>query len=116
MYVTSFQQLTRDISTNLVSMRSGLPEVMQAFSSLGASAMATGSLDAKTKELIALAIGVACRCDGCIGFHCKALVALGATLDEVRETLGISVYMGGGPSLMYSANAIAAFEEFSNMK
>ena len=70
-------------------------------------------LDEKTKELIAVAIAVATRCDGCIGFHVKALVRLGATKEELNETLNMSVYLGGGPSLMYAANALAAFEEFS---
>jgi AhpD family alkylhydroperoxidase len=61
---------------------------------------------------MALALGVAARCDGCIGFHAEALVKLGATRAEVEETLGMAVYMGGGPSLMYAADAIAAFEQF----
>lgn len=56
------------------------------------------------------------RCDGCIGFHAKALVGLGATRGEVMETLGMCVYMGGGPSLMYAAAAIAAYEEFGGEK
>lgn len=43
----------------------------------------------------------------------QSLVKLGATKADVEETLGMAVYMGGGPSLMYAANAIAAFEEFS---
>mgnify|MGYP000949329364 CR=1 FL=1 len=71
-----------------------------------------GALDEKTKELIAMAIGVASRCDGCLGFHAKALVRLGATPQEFREMLGVAVYMGGGPSLMYAANAQAAYDEF----
>ena len=77
------------------------------------AAMAAGALDEKTKELIAMAIGVAARCDGCLGFHAKALVRLGATPEEFQEMLGIAVYMGGGPSLMYAAHALEAFEEFS---
>jgi hypothetical protein len=52
------------------------------------------------------------RCDGCIGFHTEALVRLGATREEVEETLGMTIYMGGGPSLMHAADAISAFEEF----
>ena len=73
---------------------------------------ANGALDKKTKELIALAIGIATRCDGCIGFHTEALVKLRATRQEVEEVLGMAVYMGGGPSLMYAADAISAFEQF----
>ena len=60
----------------------------------------------KTKELIALALGVAAHCDGCIGFHTEALIRLGASRQEVEETLGMAVYMGGGPSLMYAADAL----------
>jgi len=70
-------------------------------------------LDKKTKELIALALSVASRCDPCIGFHAQTLVKLGATRQEVDETLGVAVYMGGGPSMMYAASAIAAFDEFA---
>lgn len=106
-----YQALTRQISANLAPMRSKQPALMQAFGALGKSALAAGALDAKTKELIALAIGVAARCDGCIGFHTQALARLGATHEELREMLGVAVYMGGGPSLMYAANAMAAFEE-----
>ncbi|MCY1465940.1 alkylhydroperoxidase AhpD family core domain protein [compost metagenome] len=75
--------------------------------------MAGGALDPKTKELIALAVGVAARCDGCIGFHTKALARLGATTGEVHEALGVAIYMGGGPTAMYAANAVAAFQEFA---
>ena len=67
----------------------------------------------KTKELIALAIAVTQRCDPCIGFHMKAAVKYGATREEIAEMLGMCVYMGGGPALMYAADAMAAFEEFS---
>jgi AhpD family alkylhydroperoxidase len=85
---------------------------MQGFSALAQAASREGALDKKTKELMALALGVAARCDGCIGFHAEALVRLGATREEVEETLGMAVYMGGGPSLMYAADAIAAYEQF----
>ena len=78
------------------------------------AATSDGVLSKKTKELIALAIGVSVRCDGCIGFHTKALVDLGATREEVEEALGMAVYMGGGPSLMYAADAMLAFEQFNN--
>ena len=89
---------------------------MQGFSAMAKGATADGVLDKKTKELIALAIGVSTRCDGCIGFHTKALVELGATQQEVEETLAMAIYMGGGPSLMYAADAMQAFEQFSESK
>lgn len=89
---------------------------MRAFSALAQAATREGALDTQTKELIALAIGVIIHCDGCIGFHTEALVKLGATRSEVEEVLGMAVYMGGGPSLMYAADAISDYEEFENRK
>lgn len=108
-----YRDLTQSVSAGLSTLRTSTPEVMKSFNDLGKSATASGVLDAKTKELIALALSVAARCDPCIGFHAKALVKLGATRQEVDETLGVTTYMGGGPSLMYAANAIAAYEEFA---
>ena len=102
--------ITKRISGELRKLRQDIPDTMKAFSALAQAAGRDGALD--TKELIALAIAIATRCDGCIGFHTEALVRLGATRQEVEETLGMTVYMGGGPSLMYAADAISAFEEF----
>ena len=111
--IDSYTDLTRAVSKNLTPLRTHNAELMQGFGALSRAALAPGALDEKTKELIAMAIGVASRCDACLGFHAKALVRLGATPEEFREMLGVAVYMGGGPSLMYAANALAAFEEFS---
>jgi AhpD family alkylhydroperoxidase len=108
-----YRDLTQTVSAGLASLRSGTPEVMKSFSELGRHATSSGALDHKTKELIALALGVAARCDPCIAFHMQTLVKLGVTRQEVEETLGVTTYMGGGPSLMYAANAVAAFQEFS---
>ncbi len=108
----NYAELIKRISGDLKKLRNDIPETMQAFSALAKAATRDGALDKKTKELIALAIGIATRCDGCIGFHTEALVRLGATRQEVEETLGMAVYMGGGPSLMYAADAISAYEQF----
>ena len=108
----NYIEITRRISTELKKLRKEIPETMQGFSALAKAATSDGALDKKTKELIALALGVAAHCDGCIGFHAQALVKLRATRQEIEETLGMAVYMGGGPSLMYAADAIAAFEQF----
>ncbi len=109
----TYRELTQTVSSRLASLRSSTPEVMKSFSALGHAATASGVLDKKTKELIALALSVAARCDPCIGFHAQTLVKLGATRQEIDETLGVTTYMGGGPSLMYAASAVAAFDEFS---
>jgi AhpD family alkylhydroperoxidase len=111
--VDSYKEYTRDISKHIGKLRKAEPEAMAGFSQMATAAGANGALDVKTKELIALAIGVATRCDGCIGFHTKKLVELGTPYEELTEMLAMSVYMGGGPSLMYAANTLKAFEEFS---
>ena len=67
-------------------------------------------------ELIALAIGVTQRCSGCIGFHIKALHKLECTRAELEEMLSVCVYMGGGPALMYAAEAITAWEKMTPVK
>ena len=110
----NYSELTKRISADLRKLRKDIPDTLQAFSALAQAASRDGALDKKTKELIALAIGVATRCDGCIGFHTEALVKLGATLEEVEETLGMAVYMGGGPALMYAADAVGAFQQFQD--
>jgi AhpD family alkylhydroperoxidase len=107
-----YSEFTKRISGDLKKLRKDIPDTMQAFSALAQAATRDGALNKTTKELIALALGVAARCDGCIGFHTEALVKLGATRQEVGETLGMAVYMGGGPSLMYAADAISAYEQF----
>lgn len=112
----SYKDIIADTSANLAKLRKGVPEVMQGFSALAGAAGKAGALDDKSKELIAMALSVAARCDPCLGYHAKALVKLGASRAEVEEMLGMCVYMGGGPSLMYAAAALAAYEEFGGEK
>lgn len=107
-----YNEITKDLSSSLEQLRKEIPDVMNGFSTLAQSATKEGALDKKTKELIALAIGITSHCDGCIGFHVKALVKLGITREEFLELLGMTIYMGGGPALMYAADALRAFEEF----
>ncbi len=109
----NYPEITKRISSNMKTLRSDIGDTMQGFSALAKAATADGALDKKTKELIALAIGISTRCDGCIGFHTEALVRLGATREEIEETLGMAIYMGGGPSLMYAADAMLAYEQYT---
>jgi AhpD family alkylhydroperoxidase len=109
----AYADITAEINRGILKLRQGAPDAMAGFSALSAGALKAGALSGLEKELIALAIGVAGHCDGCIGFHAKALVRLGAGREEVIEALAVAVYMGGGPSLMYAANAVQAFDEFA---
>lgn len=106
-----YREITRSLSESIAKLHRDIPDTMKGFSMMTQAAGKEGALDKKTKELIALALGVASRCDGCIGFHTQKLSKLGATREEIVETLGMAIYMGGGPSLMYAAEAIDAFEQ-----
>jgi AhpD family alkylhydroperoxidase len=108
----SFKSITHDISKQLTPFRKEVTELMAGFDAMAKSAMAEGALSALHKELIATAIAVSTRCDGCIGYHVRSLVRLGVTREQLNEMLAVTVYMGGGPSLMYAADVLQAFEEF----
>ncbi len=108
-----FQQITRGVSSSLRGLRKSKPDLMGSFDAMADAALRDGALDKTTKELIALALGVAGHCDACIGFHVQALVRLGASREAIEEALGVAVYMGGGPSLMYAADALAAYEQLT---
>ena len=100
------------MSSPLKELRGGASEVMKGFAAVARAALETKALDTKTKELIALGIAVATRCDACIAFHAEAAVRQGATRDEIMETVGTAIYMGAGPSVMYAAQAVEAFDQF----
>lgn len=103
----SFMKETMD---NIGSLAREIPATVKGFNQMGAAAKTSGALDEKTKEIMALGIAIATRCDSCIGFHVKALIRLGITRAELCEALAMATYMGGGPSYAYSAKALAAYD------
>lgn len=109
-------KITVDFTDLIQKVRAGAPDTTKAFSALARSALQANALDTKTKELIALAIAVAIRCEACIAFHAESAVKQGATREEVLETMGMAIYMGAGPSLMYAAEALEAYDQFAAKK
>ncbi|MFI6368175.1 carboxymuconolactone decarboxylase family protein [Nocardia sp. NPDC050630] len=93
-------------------LRRAIPDVYAGYKQLHDAALAAGVLDAKTKELIALAIAVSKECDGCIAAHAHAAVRNGATPAEAAEAIGVTFLMNGGPATVYGARAYAAITEF----
>jgi AhpD family alkylhydroperoxidase len=89
-----------------------IPEVMSGFSALHKASITDGALSAKTKELIALGIAITVRCDGCIAYHVHDALSSGATSQEILETIGVAVLMGGGPAVVYGSEAMEALEQF----
>lgn len=93
-------------------LRELIPDVYKGFGGLHAAAFKAGALDAKTKELVALAIAITTHCDGCIAAHAKGVARNGATDEEVAELIGVTISMNGGPGTVYGPRAFAAFREF----
>ena len=89
------------------------PGMMQAFGKLQGETMRPGALDRKTKELMSLAIAIAGKCEGWVTFHTHDALRAGATRQEVEETIGVAVMMGGGPAVVYGCEAYEALEQFA---
>ena len=82
-----------------------------AFRELVKATGTDGALSHRQKELIALGIAIATRCEGCIVFHTRALVRLGASREEILETIGVAIEMGGGPASIYGAEALECYDQ-----
>jgi AhpD family alkylhydroperoxidase len=95
------------------SLRQRIPEVYDGFNAMSRAATAEGELSTAMKEVIALVIGVAHQCDGCVSAHARKAARRGATPDQVAEALGVAIFMMGGPGTVYAAKAWDAFTEFS---
>ncbi len=111
-----WQELITGMNGGMKKLREGAPEVMKGFSALGQGAFGGQALDHKTKELVALALGVAARCAPCIAYHAQAAAKQGATREEALEVIGMAIYMGAGPNAMYAAQALEAFDQLNNVK
>ncbi|MCB5195262.1 carboxymuconolactone decarboxylase family protein [Deefgea salmonis] len=108
----SYKQLVQDISGKLREFAKEIPETQQGFMQTAKATHTEGALSKKHKELMAMSIAIAARCQGCLGFHAQACVKLGVTRAEFMEMLQVAIYMGGGPSVMTGAEALLAFEEY----
>jgi AhpD family alkylhydroperoxidase len=108
-----WQDLINNINIGVKTLRQGAPDVMKSFSEMAKAAHGGEALDGKTKELIALALGVNTRCAPCIAYHAEAAAKLGASRAEVLETMAMAIYMGAGPSVMYAAQALEAFDQLA---
>ena len=104
----------RELSPQHRELRRAIPDVYAGFGELSRAAFADGVLDRRTKELIALAIGVVEGCDGCIASHAQAAARAGATRQEAAEAIGVTFLMHGGPATIYGARAYDVFCEFAD--
>lgn len=102
-----------DTRNQLRTLNKSIPETAKAFGALGKTVKEGGVLEFKTKEFIALGIAVSSKCEACIALHIDTLVRVGASREEISDVLGMTIQMGGGPSMMYAAKALECFDELS---
>jgi AhpD family alkylhydroperoxidase len=107
------QNVEKDFKITLGVMRKEVPEATEAFLNLLRSVHRGGAVSIKEKELISLGISLYARCESCIILHTKSALEAGATKEELMETCGVAVMMGGSPIVSYVSTLLKAFEKFS---
>ncbi|TWU44421.1 Alkyl hydroperoxide reductase AhpD [Novipirellula aureliae] len=110
----AFPEQLETIRSGMRALSKSQPATMKSFSALHAASSGSGALDSKTKELIALAIAVTARCDGCIAYHTHDVLEAGASREEIMEALSVAILMGGGPSVIYATHVVEAMDQFEN--
>ncbi|QVL17158.1 carboxymuconolactone decarboxylase family protein [Pseudomonas qingdaonensis] len=106
-----WKQTRKEINSRLVQLNGLSPETLKGMASLGNAGAKTNYLDAKTRELISLAVAVTTRCNGCIAFHAAEAKKIGVTTEEVSEALGVAINMNAGAALVYSTHVLDAFDK-----
>ena len=108
-----YKALAADVDARAVELFKAAPGPMRAFRGLMDAATTDGALNPATKELMAVAIAIATHCEGCIVFHVRAAAKHGANRDQLADTIGVAIEMGGGPAAVYGADALAAFDQLA---
>lgn len=108
----SFEEHRRVLGRRIKQLRASTPEAIAGFDELRVAALAGGVVDGRVKELVALGIAITSGCNGCLAYHVHEAVKAGITRRELEELIGVAVLMGGGPALMYGAEALEAFDQF----
>jgi AhpD family alkylhydroperoxidase len=109
---TNYVELYQSLEERLAQLGNEIPGPMTGFARLHKKAVEDGMLSRKVKEMMALAIGIVVGCEGCIAYHVHDAVEAGATRQELLETIGVALMMGGGPGSIYAAHALDAIEQF----
>ncbi|MDB9720448.1 carboxymuconolactone decarboxylase family protein [Winogradskyella sp.] len=110
--IKDYSKNYNDLTRLMGELGTKIPETMKAFNELHKASIAEGTLTTKTKELIALGIAITVRCDGCIAFHVNDALKSGASSEEILETIGVAILMGGGPAVVYGSEAMEALSQF----
>lgn len=109
---TDYVEMHKSLEERLTRLGSEIPGPMTGFARLHKKSVEKGALSSKVKEMMALAVSITVGCEGCIAYHVHDAVAAGATRQELLETIGVGILMGGGPGSIYAAHALDAIEQF----
>ncbi|EHP41320.1 carboxymuconolactone decarboxylase family protein [Cupriavidus sp. 2MCAB6] len=105
-----WKQEIQDISSRLKELSTRTPDTIRGFGLIAGAGAKTEQLGAKTRELIALAVAVTTRCDGCIAFHAAEAVKLGVSDEEIAEALGVAINLNAGAAITYSTHVLDAID------
>jgi AhpD family alkylhydroperoxidase len=114
--MSAFETNSRELKEQTANLFRAIPDTMRGYQAALKAAEAEGVLPAKIKELMSLAIGITSHCEDCITFHIQNAIRHGATREEVAETIGVAVVMGGGPAAVYGGKALASFDQAAPAK
>lgn len=109
--MSTYLKQAKTVTGFLETLSQEHPKVAEGFVTLHKASAGDSALGGKQKELIALGISIAIRCEGCIACHVKAALKAGASQEEIVETVGVAILMGGGPSVVYGEKAYQAMKE-----
>jgi AhpD family alkylhydroperoxidase len=110
--IKDYSKNYNDLTKLMGELGSRIPSTIKGYNDLHKASISEGALTTKTKELIALGIAITVRCDGCIAFHVHDALISGASSEEIMETIGVAVMMGGDPALVYGCQAMEALGQF----
>ena len=112
---TNYLDLRNQLEERLSQLGKEIPGPMTGFARLHRKGVEDGALSGKVKELMALAISIVVGCEGCIAYHVHDAIQAGASRSELLETVGVGLFMGGGPGSIYAAHALDAIEQMLPM-
>ncbi|HVB14865.1 MAG TPA: carboxymuconolactone decarboxylase family protein [Candidatus Dormibacteraeota bacterium] len=110
--MTDYPQILKDLGPSISELRQAIPEVWSGYTQTHRAVMVDGAVTAKHKELIALAISIVKRCDGCVAAHAHGAARRGATPQEVAEAIGVTLLLEGGPATVWGPRAWQAYQQF----
>ena len=106
----NWSEYKQQVTAGVGQLAAASPDIVRGYRVLSDAGQKSGKLDAKTRELIALAVAVTRQCDGCIAVHTDAAIQHGATREEIAEALGVAIAVNAGAALVYSTRVMDAVQ------